>query len=144
MDERKRKLAEKRIREGWIKSTMIIEVLAVSREAAESALSKHVEKMEQEDETIILDRRFHETREVEKPMPRIEKAYSRIVDVDALTRNFDQLVRLVVSYAPSSIEILEPERLSMDMGEAQGILNSIAEIIHKFAAAGLGGVMVST
>ena len=143
MDDKQQRLADKRLREGWIKSTMIIEVLAINREAAESALSKHVEKMEQEEGTMILDRRFHETQEVEKPAPRIEKAYSRIVDVDALTRNFDQLVRVVVSYAPSSIEILEPEKLSMDMGEAQGILNSISEIIHKFAAAGLGGVMVS-
>ena len=144
MDDKQQRLAEKRLKEGWIKSTMIIEVLAINREAAESALSKHVEKMEHEEETMILDRRFHETRGVENPMPKIEKAYSRIVDVDVLTRNFDQLVRVVVSYAPSSIEILEPEKLSMDMGEAQGILNSIAEIIHKFAAAGLGGVMVSS
>jgi hypothetical protein len=143
MDDKQQRLADKRIREGWIKSTMIIEVLAINREAAESALSKHVDKMEQEEGAIIIERRFHETREVEKPAPRIEKAYSRIVDVDVLSRNFDTLVRLVVSYAPSSIEILKPERLSMDMGEAQGILNSISEIIHKFAAAGLGGVMVS-
>lgn len=144
MGEKGSKLAEKRIKEGWIRSTMIIEVLAVSREAAESALKKHVEKMEGEDGTLITGKKFHETREVERPTPRVEKGYSQIVDVDALTRNLDHLVRLVVSYAPSSIEILEPERLSLDMGEAQGILNSISEIIHKFAAAGLGGVMVST
>ncbi len=144
MDEKRQKLAEKRIREGWIKSGMIIEVLAIDRGAAESALKKHLEKMGKEENTMILDRDFHEIQEVEKPLPNIDKAYSQIVDVEVLTRNFDQLVRVVVSYAPSSVEILEPERLSMDMGEAQGILNSIAEIIHKFAAAGIGGVMVST
>jgi hypothetical protein len=144
MDDKQQRLAEKRIREGWIKSTMIIEVLAINREATESALRKHVDKMVEEEDTMILGREFHEVQEVSKPLPNVEKAYSQIVDVDVLTRNFDQLVRLVVSYAPSSIEILEPEKLSIDMGEAQGILNSIAEIIHKFAAAGLGGVMVSS
>ena len=144
MDEKKQKLADKRIREGWIKSGMIIEVLAIDRKSAESALMKHTDKIEKEGDTMVLGREFHEVQEVSKPLPNVDKAYSQIVDVEVITRNFDQLVRLVVSYAPSSIEILEPERIKMDMGEAQGILNSIAEIIHKFAAAGIGGVMVST
>jgi hypothetical protein len=144
MDDKKAKLAEKRAKENWIKSTMIIEVLAISKEAAQSALKKHVDKMEEEENTMVLDKRFHETQEVKEPAPHIEKAYSQIVDVDFLTKDFDQLVRVVVSYAPSSIEILEPEKIRMDMGEAQGILNSIAEIIHRFAQAGLGGVMVSS
>ena len=144
MDEKLRKEEEKRLKEGWIKSTMIIEVLAINETSAELALQKHVEKMGKEDRTFITETKFHESREVEKPLPRIEKAYSKIVDVDLLTKDFDTLVRLVVSYAPSSIEIVEPESIKLDMGEAQAILNSLSEIIHKFAQAGLGGVMVGT
>lgn len=144
MDDKQKKQAEKRLKDGWIKSTMIIEVLAISKEAAESALKKHVDKMYHEEDTMILEKQFHETQEVENPTPRVEKGYSQIVDVDIMTKNLDQLVRMVVSYAPSSIEILEPEQLRLGMGEAQGILNSISELIHRFAAAGLGGVMVSS
>ena len=138
------KKAEKRLKDGWIKAALIIEVLAVNEEAAKSALEKHVEKMGKEDNTMILDNKFHATEEVQNPTPRLEKAYSQIVDVDVLVKDFDNLVKLVVSYAPSSIEILEPEKIRMDMGEAQGILNSISELIHKFAQAGLGGIMVGT
>lgn len=144
MDDKQKKLADRRLKDGWIKSTMIIEVLAINKDAAESALKKHVEKMHHEENTMILEKRFHETQEVENPTPRVEKGFSQIVDVDMLTKNLDQLVRVVVSYAPSSIEILEPEQLRLGMGEAQGILNSISEIIHRFAAAGIGGVMVSS
>ena len=46
MDDKQNKLEKKRLGDGWIKSTMIIEVLAITKEAAESALEKHVEKME--------------------------------------------------------------------------------------------------
>ncbi len=140
--EKLKKEEEKKLNDGWIKSTMIIEVLAVNEEAAESALRNHVEKMGKEDLTMIVDTKYHDTLEVEKPLPRLDKAYSRIVDVDILTKDFDTLVRVVVSYAPSSIEILKPEKIRMDMGEAQAILNSVSEIIHKFAQAGIGGVMV--
>ena len=137
-----KKEEEKRLKEGWIKSTMIIEVLAVKESAAESALQSHVEKMSKEDNTLITETRYHETKEIDNPMPKIEKAYSKIVDVDVLTKDFDNLVRIVLYYAPSSIEIVEPEKIKMDMGEAQGILNTLSEVIHKFAQAGLGGVMV--
>jgi hypothetical protein len=144
MDKKTGKLAEKRLKEGWIKSAMIIEVLAISKDAARSALEKHVEKMGDEDAAFILEKRFQQAKAVENPTPRIKKAYSLIVDVDLLARNFDGLVSLVVAYAPSSVEILEPEKITIDMGEAQGILNSMSEIIHRFAQAGLGGVMVSS
>jgi SepF-like predicted cell division protein (DUF552 family) len=144
MDEKEQKKADKRLKDGWIKSTMIIEILAVNEETTDSALKAHIEKIEGEDHTMVIDTRFHEVREVPNPMPNIEKGYSKIVDVDVLTKDFDTLVRVVVSYGPSSVEILEPEKIRMDMGEAQGILNSLAEIIHKFAQAGLGGVMVGT
>jgi hypothetical protein len=144
MDEKASKEEEKRIKEGWIRSKMIIEVLAISESAAELALQRHVEKMGDEDNTLITRTRYHEIQEIEKPAPNVEKAYSKIVDVDVLNKDFDSLVRVVVSYAPSSVEIVEPDKIAMDMGEAQAILNSLSEIIHKFAQAGIGGVMVGT
>ncbi len=144
MDDKLRKQEEKRLKEGWIKATMIIEVLAVTEEAAKSALEKHVEKISQEEKTLVLEKRFHDSVEVEKPFRNIEKAYSILADVDFMTRDLDQMVKIVVSYAPSSIEILEPEKLKLDMGEAQGILNSMAELIHKFVQSGIGGVMISS
>ena len=144
MDKKEERLMESRMKDGWIKSTMIIEVLAINKEAAKSALEKHVDKMGNEEHSMIIEKKFSEATEVENPTPRIEKAYSVIVDVDVISRDFDNLVRLVVAYAPSSIEILEPEDIKMDMGEAQGILNSVSELIHRFAQAGLGGVMVGT
>jgi len=61
-----------------------------------------------------------------------------------LTQNYDKLIYMVMTYAPSSVEILEPGHIKMDIGEAQGVLNSIAELIHKFAAAGIGGVIIGT
>ncbi len=134
---------KKKLKDGWIKSWMMIEVLAVTEEAAKSALEKHVERMEREDKTIVYKKDFKEIQKVESPQPNIKAAYSHVVELEVLTENYDKLVYLVMSYAPSSVEILEPEYIKMDAGEAQGILNSVAEMLHKFAAAGLGGVMIN-
>ena len=138
---------KKRVKDGWIKSWMMIEVMAASEEAARSALEKHVEAMGKEDKTIINKKDFKDIKKVENPLPRnpeIKEAYSNIAEIEILTQNFDRLVYLVMNYGPSAIEILEPEKLSMDAGEAQGILTSIGMLLHKFAAVGVGGVVVKT
>jgi hypothetical protein len=144
MDEKTEKLIGKRMKDGWIKSTMMIEVLAVNKDTAKSSLQKHVEKMEREDKAMVCRKEFRKIEKVKNPIPRIPEAYSNVVELELLTQNYDKLIYMVMTYAPSSVEILEPEHIRIDMGEAQGILNSVADLIHKFAAAGLGGVIVGS
>jgi hypothetical protein len=144
MKDASKETVERRLKEGWINSMMMIEVLAVTKDAAKSALEKHIEKMEKEDKTIIYKKDFKEIKQIKKPLKNIKVAYSHIVELELLTRDYEKLVYLVMNYAPSSIEILGPENIKMDMGEAQGILNSLAELIHKFAAAGLGGILIQS
>ncbi len=135
---------KKKLKNGWIRSWMMIEVLAITEKTAKSALEKHTQKMGREKRTIIYNKKFHEIKKVEKPFPKIETAYSCVMELELVTQTYDQLIYLVMNYGPSSIEILEPEKLKIDMGEAQSILNSVAEMIHKFVAAGIGGVVIST
>jgi len=133
---------EKRIKDGWIRTVMAVEVLAASKEAAKEALEKHVKKMDREEGALISFKDFKKAEKILNPFPNIPKAYSYVVEMEIFAINFDRLVSLVINYAPSSVEIISPEKISIDMGEGQGIVNTVSEMIHKFAAVGLGGVMV--
>ncbi len=144
MDKKIEEKVKKRMKEGWIRASLIIEVMAISKEAAESALKKHVERMEKEKNMLVYNKDFQEAKEVEKPLPNIPKGFSHIVDVEIVAENYDKLVYIVLNYGPSAIEILEPDNIKLDLGEAQGILNALAALIHRFAAMGAGGVIVST
>lgn len=147
MDEEKaREKADKKVREGWIRAWMMIECLAVTPQAAKSALETHVRKMGNEDRIVIYRRDYKKMKEVMKPFRNkdIEKAYSYVVEMEMVSETFEKLVYLVMNYAPSALEILEPENLKMDAGEAQGILNSLSDMVHRFAAVGVGGVVVQT
>lgn len=139
-----REQVKKKLKEGWIKSSMIIEVLATSETAAKSALEKHIKQMEQEKGIFVYKKDWGDFRKVDKPFRDIEVAYSYIVELELLSRNFERLVYLVMNYGPTNVEILEPHNIKMDMGEAQGILISIADIIHKFAQMGIGGIVIRT
>lgn len=143
MDKKIEEQINKKMKEGWVRTSMMIEAMAISKDAVESALKKHVGRMEKEKCLFIYKKDFQETKEVEKPLPNIPKGFSQVVDIEAVAENFDRLVYIVLNYGPSSIEILEPEKMEIDIGQAQGILNTIATMIHRFAAAGGGGMIVS-
>jgi hypothetical protein len=144
MDKKMEDQVKKKLKDGWIKSWMMIEVLAVDKETTKKSLEEHVKKMEREKKTIIFKKDFKEIQKLENPLPNIEEAYSNVVELELLTENFEKLVYLAMNYAPSSIEILEPEKIHIDMGEAQGIVVSVADMLHKFARAGVGGVVINS
>jgi hypothetical protein len=143
MDKKTEDQVKKRMKEGWIRVGMMVEVMAISKEAAESALKKHLEKMGNEKNMLIYKKDFRGTEEVEKPLPNIPKGFSQVVEIEMVAENYDKLVYVVLNYGPSSIEILEPDKINLDLGEAQGILNALATLIHRFAAAGGGGLLVN-
>ncbi len=133
-----------KMKDGWIKSSMFIEVLATNEEFARSALEKHVEKMSREDQVIIYKKDYGEVKKSDKPPRGVQEAYSAIVQLEMVTESYEKLVYLAMNYGPTSIEILEPEKVVLDGWQAQGIVNSVADMMHKFAAIGVGGVVINT
>jgi len=131
----------KKMKNGWIKSRMMMEVLAIDPKKTKEALEKHVEKMASEDSIFVYRKDFKEVIETASPYRDIPKAYSAIVELEALTKDIDTLVFIVMNYGPSSIEILEPEKMTIDAGEIQGMLVSISTMLHRFAASS-GGLMI--
>ena len=131
-------------KEGWIRSTMMIEALAINKDAVKGALEKHVDAMSKVKASHIYKKDFGEIREVNNPLPNIEKAFSGIVELELVTKNFESLLFLVMNFAPTSVEIIEPKNLKLDLGEAQSILVAVAEMLHRFAAMNIGAVHIPT
>ena len=136
--------AEKKVKEGWLHSVMLVEVLAATEEAAKTSLEKHIEKMGKEKKTLVFRTDYKEMNKIDNPLPKTEVGYSYIVEVELVAENLETLLYLAMNYAPTSIELLHPERIELDMGEAQGILVSVTDLVHKFARAGLGGVLINS
>lgn len=146
LDAELKEKADARIKkDDWIRASMMIEVLAVQEQATKNALEKHVEALAKEKQVIMYRRDFGKIIGVMNPLPNnpnIKEAYSQVVEIECAVRRYEDLIQIVMQYGPSSMEILEPTKLKLDLGEAQGILNSVGDLIHKFAAAGVGGVII--
>jgi len=146
VDEKLKEKADIKVsKDGWIRTSMMIEVLAVTEAATKSALEKHVDAMSKEKQIIMYRKDFGDIIGVMNPLPNnpnIKEAFSQIVEIECAVQRYEDIIQLVMHYGPSSMEILEPTKIKLDLGEAQGILNSVSDLIHKFVAAGVGGVVI--
>jgi hypothetical protein len=135
-------IQEKR-KEKWFEVQFTIEALAVDKEFVEKALRTHVEKMSKIRTLFVYDTKYLETLKVQKPMDNIEEAFSQVVKVKFFAKDLLTLFNVVMVYGPSSIEILGPDRHEIKISEVQGISNTLAGVVHQFAAAGVGGIVIT-
>ena len=140
-EEKLKKEAEKRMKDKWIKSQMFIEVLALQEDAAKEVLEAHVKKLENEGSVLITKKDWKPMRKIEKPFPNIDIGYGYFVELEVLTENYDKLVYVAMNYGPSSIEIIEPKEIKLQSWEADGIVNGVADMMHRFAASKGGFVL---
>lgn len=134
---------KRRRKEKWFDVLAAVEALAVSKEVVESALKRHVEKMSNLRNVLVYETEYGETLRVEKPMKNIEEAYSQIVKLRFFAKDFLTLLSVVMTYGPSSIEIMGPDSSELKIDEAQNIVNLLAGVVHQFAAAGVGGMIIT-
>ena len=135
-------IKEKR-KEKWFDVWFSIEALAVEKSVVENALAAHVEKMGDIRDILIYEKEFSETIKVENPMKNVAEAYSQIAKVKFFAKSLTTLISVVLTYGPSAVEILGPDRHEMRIDEVQSIANLLAGVVHQFAAAGVGGIIIT-
>lgn len=136
------------ISKGWIKVWMLFEVQAISPEAAKGALAEHISKLKKEPAVKIIEENITSADEIEaiEQLKRhgINKTFSQLAELVILVKSFEALTNATITYAPTAIEILAPEKITLDMRSMQNALSTVSDMMHKFAAAGIGGMLVSS
>ncbi|MBI2580074.1 MAG: hypothetical protein HYW27_04200 [Candidatus Aenigmarchaeota archaeon] len=133
----------KRKKEGWIEASFAIEVLAIKEDVAKESLSKLVEEMKEVRGAYVYESGFSDIAKVKAPLKGVEEAYSQIATVKLFSKDVMTLVSLAITFGPSSIEIMGPSEKNISVSELQNMMNLISGIIHQFAAAGMGGIVIS-
>lgn len=147
VSETEKELLEK----GWIRAWMLFEVQALDKDVCSTALKAHIEKVGKREDAKIADIKYAKTNKLDPP-EQIKKAlsakgiknlYSQVGELIVLVQNFESLVHLVINYGPTAIEITAPDKIVLNMREAQGALANVTDMMHKFASAGAGGMLIS-
>jgi len=134
---------KKKRKEEWIEAWFAIEALATNRETAEGALRVHIEGLEHAKDAFVYEKKLSEIKHVENPLKNVAEGFSQIAEIKLFAKNIFVLVNLVLLYGPSSIEILGPNEKKMKISEIQDMCNLLAGLMHQFAAAGVGGMVIT-
>lgn len=118
---------EEKVDQGWINVEIMIETQGNDSEFLKDSLKNMVKKLENEDKVIVYEKSFEDIEETKKGW------FSYICDVKLLTQNFETLVNVSMHYGPSSVEIIEPSKISIGIGEAQSTLANIADVTTSLA-----------
>lgn len=134
--------AKENVKSGWMKIWMAFEVLAIKEQVAKESLEGLIDKLDNGGKVKIYKKDFGDIKKVERPLKNVETGYSITSEIEMVCKNFQDLIQIVIEFGPSAIEILEPLEFNLKAGEAQTILNAISNMIHRFAAAGAGGMLI--
>jgi len=143
MDENLKKIIEKKRDAKWIDAWMAFEVLAIKEEVSDQSLKNHISNLGKARDVVVYEKKFLEAKKVENPIKNVKEAYSEVAEVKLLTKDIFSLISLVVSMGPSSVEILGPDKKEMKLDEIQSIANELSGLVHRFASAGIGGLVVA-
>lgn len=143
MDSKAKEELEKRKKEKWFDVWFAIEALAKDEDVVKKALEKHVEKLAAAKNIFVYEKRVREAQGVENPMKGVDKAFSQVVEIRLMIRDLFTLLNTVMLFGPSAIEVLGPAKKEISLDEVQNMANQLAGIVHQFAAAGMGGIIIS-
>lgn len=135
--------ADEKVREGWLRLWMAFEALGAKEDKTKEALEELIGKLDKDARIKLYKKEFTKPEFVQNPHPIIKEGYSITCEAEMVINNFDNAVHIIMEYGPSAVEILEPNKLNLGIGEAQSILNLISEMMHRFAAAGIGGIVIA-
>ncbi|MEM7819433.1 MAG: hypothetical protein QXD48_01230 [Candidatus Aenigmatarchaeota archaeon] len=134
---------KKRRKEEWFEVWFSIEALGTTKEIVEESLKTHIEKMKNVKGAFVYDTKFYDIQKVENPIKNVKEGYSQVVEIKFFVKNLITLLNMVMVYGPSAIEILGPKKKNIEISEIQNIANMLAGIVHQFAAAGVGGIIIT-
>ena len=143
-DVKKREEISRKKKEGWIEAWFAVEALAVKDNVVENALKDHVERLCRAKDVFAYETKFLEVKRVENPTQHIKEGFSQVAEIKLFIRNVNSLVAIIIVYGPSSIEIISPETKDLKIEELQNMANLLAGYVHQFAAAGVGGHVISS
>ncbi|MBR9682575.1 MAG: hypothetical protein GOV02_02780 [Candidatus Aenigmarchaeota archaeon] len=133
--------ADEKVSQKWLRVNMVFEVIGVKEEVAQVALKDLMNKLDNDKRVGLYHTEYSDIAKIENPTKQIKEGFSQICETKLAVKSLENLVDLVMEYGPAGIEVTEPARIEISVGEAQTIANSVSQMIHRFAAAGIGGLL---
>lgn len=117
----------KLIKAGWIRAIVIFEVVGKPKAHVETALSQYVDNIKGDERIKVIEEALEEAIEHEDGM------WSCFAECDLLFKDLETITWMSINFSPASIEVLEPEDLSVESRQMTAWLNDLLAQIHEIS-----------
>lgn len=113
-----------------VRAVMIVEIAGRPAEHVKASLQSHVEKVKLVKGVSDVEIQIHEPKEMDAENG--QGMFTCFAEVEFSAEDFDLLTKVVFDFMPSSIELLEPSKVTMDLAQATAFLNNVAGRMHRY------------
>ncbi len=122
-----------------IKINTIIEIAGKPEEHVKETINKLMNILRKNDKLKIIKEEIAPTKKTEVASPNNPdkklEIYSSFAELEIDLPNFDELMQFIFAFMPSSIEILEPEKLKIDQKDIENSMNDLLGRLHHHSKA---------
>lgn len=101
----------------------IIEIMGAPKEFISKKLQEHVDKLKQDGMDVQLEK-------YAEPVQN-DKLFTQFVELQIAFKNVQELLDFCFDSMPSSVEILSPEKLQLDMTHFEQLVNDLQAKLHQ-------------
>ena len=107
---------------------IVVEMMGKPADYLKQSLEAHVEKLKTRKGVKVESIKVNDAKEMENS-PGFFSCFAEVeVEVEKLKELFD----IIFDYMPSSVEVVEPAKVSMGIEEATALLNNLAGRLHRY------------
>jgi len=114
---------------------MIVEMAGRPAAHLTAALEEHIGILNKVNDITVHSIKISKPREIEmvdKAASGADKMLTAFAEADFETDSFARLSETMFDFMPSSVEVIEPAKVTLDISEATGLLNNISGRMHRY------------
>ena len=125
----KSKEIKNHIEEGYIRATVIFEVVGKPKEHVEQSIKAYLENIKSDENIKVIEEDYEPTDTLDDGL------FSSVVETDMLLKGLEKLTWLCINFSPASIEITEPTSFTFGQKELGHWLNDLLAKLHEIGMA---------
>lgn len=110
-----------------IRCIIVLEIVGRPADYIRKAMSLVIKGLSKEEGVKIISKKTHKIKKV-------QTLFSTFSEIEMSVNSMPKLISIIFGYTPSSIEIIEPMSLELNINDANNLLNDFASKIHKAEA----------
>lgn len=114
-----------------IRASLIFEVLGRPKEHIIEMLELLIKELGKKKGIIITKNKIHEARQLPKSEG-TQDLFSSFAEVEIVAEDTAKILEIIFDYMPSSVEIVEPKELKINLSDANALLNDLATRLHHY------------